>query len=353
MKDVLLKILAFISLNIILTSSENNEIFCFLNKFKDISEKYLQDVCLHDFNRNKIITEKYYLKYLNTIENDNLYNYSNGRKCIHYALGKLSKNDYLILVHASVTDEEIKIFFSIFSLENLLEKTIMVRDEVCGTLLTDYKLIFPKENNTHAELVVIDKHTPSSVEPGVSYRIDYYLLDRFISYKETQTYIGENIYVEQFGYSSYNSEIDSNKSDLISLFNTILYIPSFAKAIETLRTIPNHYLQDIFWFDPTRGHPYDYYASNKVKVKDGWLLYLIRGNKIEADSYIIYLSNKEKHPNIIHVFNGHEVEATPWNIDYNIKKGNNSFLIKTLLYSFEESSKRVKLCERDYRFKLR
>ena len=209
---------------------------------------------------------------------------------------------------------------------------ILIREEDKGNVLIDYK-INDYGLNSITELIIKDKKAPSGVEPNASYRVDYYILDRDITYRETRSYIGTSVYVGRLGYSYFTPKSDSIKSDLFSYFKETSCFPTFVRAVETLTIIPDPYLRCLFWFDPVRGHQYDYYASCRMRTKDGWLLYIIRSNKIEADAYIAVFTEGKKHPYLIHIFNGQEVDAEPWNIDYEVRERNNRLRLKTYLYS--------------------
>lgn len=323
----------------------------FIDLFADVEVFEIQNIANNINYPAVLIPQKYVRDFLITTVYDNYFNLGNGNRCEYYALGKVNLDGYWLLLYNLKKGDESKTYISVFSIENLLEKNIMIKDMIGDSCLTDFKINY-YEGSNYAELEIKDKHTPAGSEPGASFTVDYYWLDRSISYKETHTHTGDRVYIDQWGYSVYSPSIKPKTPGLSDYFTTFSTIPDFRAASEKIKVIPDQYLKDIFWFDPVRGHRFDYYASCKIKIKEGWLLYIIRSNKIEADAYISIVHNNGRLSIPIHIFNGQFIDGEPWSLDYTTKETKNHLVVKTFLYLYKGKPDKIKLSEFQYKIKL-
>ena len=296
---------------------------------------YFQEVSFEEFIHNNAprplekdllaLPDNVVVNQLLFVKNDNLFNRYNGQPIKYFPLFKVKGIGYWLIAYYSSDCSEQKTVFSIFSeKEKRITKELLVKDVIQGTSLVSY--IIEAQNSKSLNdvyIVVDDRRTPGNVEPLVSYHTDKYKLDNNLTYTNTFVFIGDHTETDYYDNYSYNAYEDENsESDLFDYFVTRASIPSFEEALKCSKTIPNRHLFHLFSHNPMRDHPYNILGAIKTKVNDGWLLYIIQSNGIEADAFLCKYSEGGGPYSFLHIFIGSDVDLIPFDINYKVN-GNN------------------------------
>ncbi len=297
--------------------SENNDL---LSYFEEVSfdDFVLKKTPIPSEKDKKPLPDKVVANQLLFVRN-NLFNHVNGHPIKYYPLFKVKGTGYWLIVYYSSDCSERKTFYSIFSDKNKkVTKELLVEDLIHEVSLVSFKIDAHKAESLNDVLIYVeDRRTPGNVEPFVSYRIDEYKLDKDFTYINTCVYRGNLVETKHSdNYSSNDSEEETIEQNLLDYFETRTSIPSFSEALDCCKIIPDIFLFDIFSHDPVRENPYNIFGAIKKKIKDGWLLYIIRSNGIEADAYLCnYLEGGAPY-SFLHIFNGSEVDRIAFDTDY-------------------------------------